>query len=86
MTVETKHRFAILDVVYPDWDNYVEDARVRTDAPTCPQAAVQLICSVVVMRKRAVASFGCKALFLTGQAHAILIFVKPPNKLAVVVG
>ena len=65
--------------VDPDGERPVEDGGFRTDAPTCPQLAFHILCSLTVRRRRRMGTFDCKTAFLTGKQHDRDIYVRPPK-------
>ena len=66
---EAKTRLVTPGDVEPDGEIPVEDGGFRTGAPTCPQFAFHIICSLTVIRRRDMGTLDCKTAFLTGQQH-----------------
>ena len=78
--LEPKSRIVTPGDVDPDGDIPVEDGGFRTDAPTCPQVAFHLLCSMAVRKKLRLGTFDCKTAFLTGKEHDRDIYCRPPKE------
>lgn len=64
---EAKTRLVTPGDVDPDGELPVEDGGVNTDAPTCLQLALHILCSLTVRKRRRMGTLDCNTAFLKGK-------------------